>query len=240
MSVLMIDIGGSHVKLMNAADGEVRKFRSGPRLKPGQMARRVLRHMDGWTVERVSIGFPGLTRHARPSREPLNLGRGWLDFDYEGALGLPVRFINDAAMQALGNYERGRLFFLGLGTSTGACLIADDVVAPVEIGMLRFSRNETFCERLSDAGLERIGRKRWVAAAHDAIALLEDVFRPDLLVVGGGNAKLIRPMPPGCRMVDNSSAYRGATRLWDDGDLVAMPMETTWRLVRPPPAQATA
>jgi len=232
MSVLMVDIGGSNVKLRVDPQGEMRKFPSGKKMTPQRLACGILALLEGWTVDQISIGFPGLVRNGRPYREPLNLGKGWLKFDYEGALRRPVRFLNDAAMQALGNYKDGRLFFLGLGTSTGACLIADDVIVPLEIGLIPLDRRGNFCERLSDEALERHGRKRWTASVLKAIALLRNVFRPDVLVVGGGNAKLIDPLPSHCRRVENSSAYLGARRLWEDADMTATPFETTWRLTR--------
>ncbi len=232
MNVLMLDVGGSNVKIKAARDGEIRKIPSGPDLAARQMAQAVRGITADWEYDCVSIGYPGLLRHGRPSREPLNLGSGWLDYDFERAFGVPVRFMNDAAMQALGNYESGRLLFLGFGTSTGASLIADDALIGIEIGMLRFTRQTRFMDLLSKKGRRRLGPRRWLMAVHRAVDMLQDVFHPDITVLGGGNAKTIDPMPEGCRRVENSSAYRGAERMWEDADIFASPSSTSWRLAR--------
>lgn len=232
MKVLMIDIGGTNVKFMNARDGEMRKFRSGKALGPAQMVEQVRAQTEDWEYDAVSIGFPSLLRHGRPVREPLNLGPGWLNFDFADAFGCPVRMINDASMQALGNYVHGRLLFLGFGTSVGTSIIADDVIVPIEIGLIRLSRNKRFMDRLSKVGLKRDGVDVWLEALHEAVELLQDVFRPDETVLGGGNSKLISRLPDKCRPVTNASAYVGALRLWEDADLFAQAHETTWRIVR--------
>jgi polyphosphate glucokinase len=226
----MLDVGGSHVKLMIEPDGEIRKIPTGPRMTPKQLIRELPAQLHGWHVTHISIGYPGIVRNGRPWRDPLNLGRGWVGFDYEDAFGYPVRFINDAAMQALGNYKSGRFLFFGLGTSTGACLIADEVIIPVEIGLMRLREGHSFCKRLSKAAFHRLGQKRWSSSVNEAIEQLRDIFRPDLIVVGGGNARKINPLPDRCRLVENASAYLGAQRLWEDADSCAMPFETTWRL----------
>jgi predicted NBD/HSP70 family sugar kinase len=234
MKVLMLDVGGSKVKMMNAADGEMRRVKSGRSFTPEDLVAEVREATADWEFDRVSLGYPGLLRDGRPSRDPLNLGPGWLDFDYEGELGAPVRFINDATMQALGNYESGRLLFLGFGTSIGAALVADDALVGVELGMLRFTRRAKFMDWLSKDGLRRLGRRRWGEAVHAAVEMLQDVFRPDVTILGGGNAKLVDPLPHGCRRVGNASAYRGAVRLWEGADIVAHPRATTWQLTRRP------
>ena len=232
MNVLMIDVGGSHVKLMNAREGEMRKFKSGPDLTASQMAEAVIATTSDWTFDVVSIGYPSLMRKGRPARDPVNLGGGWLNYDFEKSLGKPVRMINDAAMQALANYVHGRLLFLGFGTSIGTCIIADDVVIPIEIGKIKFSKTERFMDRLSKESMKKDGIKVWLEAVHEAVALLRDVFHPDEIVLGGGNAKLIEPMPENCRLANNTSAYVGAERLWDDADLCAVAEESTWKIVR--------
>jgi Transcriptional regulator/sugar kinase len=235
MKVLMIHVGGSNVKLMNARDGEMRKIKSGKELTGQAMAEAVLEAVIDWELDRVSIGYPGLLKKARPVRDPLNLGGGWLNYDFEKAFGRPVRFINDAAMQALGNYVQGRLLFMGFGTSIGTCMIADDTVLPIEIGLIRFSKNERFMDRLSKEALKENGIKPWFEAVHDAVGLLQDVFHPDETVLGGGNAKLIDPLPNACRPVENASAYVGAERLWEDADLFASADESTWKIQRRTP-----
>jgi polyphosphate glucokinase len=232
MKVLMIDVGGSNVKFMNARDGEMRKIRSGTELTAQAMADGVLADTADWDFDRVSIGYPGLLKKGRPVRDPLNLGGGWLNFDFEKAFGAPVRFINDAAMQALGNYVHGRLLFLGFGTSIGTCMIADDTVLPIEIGLIRFSKNERFMDRLSKEALKEKGIKPWIEAVHESVVLLQDVFHPDETVLGGGNSKLIDPLPANCRPVDNTSAFVGAERLWEDADLFASADESTWKIQR--------
>jgi predicted NBD/HSP70 family sugar kinase len=232
MKVLMLDVGGSNVKIKASHDGETRKIPSGPELTAAQMVQAVRGVTADWEYDRISLGYPGLLRHGRPSREPLNLGPGWLDFDYERAFGVPVRFMNDAAMQALGNYDSGRLLFLGFGTSIGACLIADDTLIGVEIGLLRLTRQTKFMDALSKKGRKRLGQRRWLKAVHRSVDILQDTFHPDITVLGGGNAKLIEPMPSGCRRVENSSAYRGAERMWEEADIFATPSATTWRLSR--------
>ena len=232
MTVLMIDVGGSNVKFMNARDGEVRKIKSGSELSAAAMAEGVLAEITDWSYDVVSIGYPGLLRKGSPVRDPLNLGDGWLNFDFEKAFGKPVRLINDAAMQALGNYVHGRLLFMGFGTSIGTCMIADDTVLPVEIGLIKFSKNERFMDRLAKEALKKDGVKVWLEAVQEAVELLRDVFHPDDIVLGGGNAKLIDPLPKDCRLVNNASAYVGAERLWEDADLCALADESTWKIIR--------
>lgn len=235
MSMLMIDVGGSNVKFMNARDGEVRKLRSGPELTAQAMVSAIREQTSDWTFERVSMGYPGLVRRGRPVRDPLNLGDGWLNFDFEKAFARPVRIINDAALQALGNYVHGRLLFLGFGTSIGTCLIADDTVIPIEIGLLRFNKTERFMDRLSKEALKENGEKAWIESVHDAVTLLTDVFRPDEIVLGGGNAKLVDPLPDLCRPVDNASAFVGGERLWEGSDLFASAEDSTWKITRRSP-----
>lgn len=232
MKVLMIDIGGSNVKFMNSRSGEMRRLKSGPELTADEMVHGVLAQTSDWEFDRVSIGFPGLMQHGRPVREPLNLGGGWLNYDFEQAFEKPVRMINDASMQALGNYVHGRLLFLGFGTSIGTSIIADDVVIPVEVGMIRMSRKETFVDRLSKAALKEHGVEVWSEAVHEAVELMQDVFNPQETVLGGGNTKLLEKLPDGCRPTDNTSAYVGALRLWEESDMFAVPFETTWKIQR--------
>ncbi len=232
MKVLMIDIGGSNVKFMNSRGGEMRRLKSGPELTADEMVHGVLAQSGDWEYDAISIGFPGLLRHGQPIREPFNLGDGWLNYDFEAAFGKPVRMINDAAMQALGNYVHGRLLFLGFGTSIGTSIIADDVIIPVEVGMIRMSRKETFVDRLSKAALKEKGVEAWAEAVHEAVELMQDVFNPQETVLGGGNTKLLETLPKGCRPTDNTSAYVGALRLWEDADMWAVPGETTWKIQR--------
>jgi polyphosphate glucokinase len=232
MNVLMVDVGGTNVKVMVSHDGEVRKMPSGQTLTASEMVHGVLGLTADWDFDRVSLGIPGLVEHGKPALEPSNLGGGWVDFDYSEAFGRPVRCINDAAMQALGNYDGGRLLFLGFGTGIGATVIVDDVVVPIEVGSVKLNRMQCLVDRLSKAALKRDGREHWSAAALDAVELFQNVFKPDQTVLGGGNAKYVDPLPSYCVRVDNRSAYTGAQRLWEESDLFASPGATSWRIHR--------
>lgn len=232
MNVLMIDIGGSNVKLMVTGSDEMRKFPSGPSLTPEEMVAGVRAATGDWDFDAVTLGFPGLVEDGRLVREPLNLGGGWLDADFERALGRPVRIINDAALQALASYAGGRMLFVGFGTSVGAALVADDVVVPVELGLIPFSRRHTFMSRLTKAARKRTGHERWQRAVHEAVLLLQDVFWPRDTVIGGGNAKHLDPLPPRSRRVSNRDTIVGARRLWEGADMLAEPHGTTWRITR--------
>jgi predicted NBD/HSP70 family sugar kinase len=196
------------------------------------MVRGVLELASDLEFHRVSLGFPGLVEHGKPVLEPPNLGDGWVDFDFAKAFGEPVRIINDAAMQALGNYSTGRLLFLGLGTSIGTAVIVDDIVVPIEVGLTKLTRKERLMDRLSKVALKRDGQEHWTEAVVEAVELLQNVFKPDETVLGGGNARLVDPLPANCRCVDNRSAYVGAQRLWEGSDLFARACATSWRIHR--------
>lgn len=228
--ILMVDVGGTNVKLMASGHEGRRKVPSGPKLSAAKMVKEVLKTTKDWDFEAVSLGFPGLVVEGKPAREPLNLGGGWLNFDYQKAFGRPVRFINDAAMQALAYYEKGRMLFLGFGTSTGAAIVVDDVLIPLEIGGLCLRRKGQLYQILSDAGRKRLGRKAWMSSLMDAVAMIQDVFHPDDTVLGGGNAKLIEPLPKGCRRRDNQAAFTGALRLWPGADMLAEAYGTSYRI----------
>jgi polyphosphate glucokinase len=232
MKVLMIDVGGSSVKLMASGHEGFRKFPSGRALTAAKMVKGVLEAVEDWNYEVISIGFPGLMREGRIARDPLNLGGGWKDFDFEKAFQRPVRMIHDAAMQALANYEAGRLLFLGLGTSVGAAIIADDTIVPLEIGMMPLSKSEGFMDRLSKEALNSLGKRRWQKSVQRAVTLLHDIFWPDHFQIGGGNAKFLDPVPAGCERGDNQDAFRGALRLWPGTDMLAEAQTTTWRITR--------
>ncbi len=229
-TVLMVDIGGSNVKIRVGGSEEMRKFPSGRELRADEMVQEVQKLADTWVYDCVSIGFPGLICDGKPTREPLNLGGGWLDFDYEKAFGKPVRMINDAALQALAVYQGGRMLFIGFGTSIGCGLVADGTLTTVEVGLIPLKDDRTFMERLNKDSLRKRGAKRWSRDAHIAIALLRDVFWPDEVVIGGGNAKHIEPPPENCRLTSNHNAFHGAERLWPGADMLAAPHGTTWRI----------
>jgi polyphosphate glucokinase len=232
MSTLMVDVGGTSVKAMACHEGEMRKMPSGETLTANEMVRGVLELASDLEYDRVSLGFPGLVAHGKPVIEPHNLGDGWVNFDYAKAFGKPVRIINDAAMQALGNYTSGRLLFLGLGTSIGTSVIVDDIVVPIEVGLIKLTRKTRLVDRLSKAALKRDGSDRFTEAVAEAVELLQNVFKPDETVLGGGNAKHVDPEPVNCRCVDNRSAYVGAQRLWEGSDLFASACATSWRIHR--------
>ncbi|WP_395746110.1 ROK family protein [Prosthecobacter sp.] len=234
MKVLMIDVGGTNVKLMASGHEGFRRFPSGRGLTAAKMVQGVQEHTADWDYEAVSLGFPGLVKHGKIARDPLNLSGGWMNHDFEKAFGKPVRIINDAAMQALANYDSGRLLFLGLGTSVGATLIADDVVVPLEIGIMPLSKSELFMDRLSKKALNSYGKRRWQKAVNRAVFLLKDIFWPDHFQLGGGNTKHLDPIPDGCVAGTNQDAFRGALRLWPGADMLAEPHATTLRIVRTP------
>jgi predicted NBD/HSP70 family sugar kinase len=234
MKVLMIDVGGTSVKMMASGHEGYRKFPSGRTLTAAKMVKGVLEKTEDWNYEAISLGFPGLVRDGKIARNPLNLAGGWIDFDFEKAFKCPVRIINDAAMQALANYEAGRFLFLGLGTSVGATLIADDTVVPLEIGLMPISKSEAFLDRLSKEALDTRGKRRWQRSVHRAVALLQDIFWPDVFLLGGGNAKYVDPLPEKCQRGDNQDSFRGALRLWPGGEMIAETQTTTWRIKRTP------
>lgn len=238
MKVLMIDLGGTSVKLMVSGHEGSRKFASGRSLTPTKMVKGVLANTQDWDYEAVSFGYPGIVRNGRIDREPSNLAQaGWVGFDFEKAFQCPLRIINDAAMQALANYDSGRLLFLGLGTSVGATLIADDTVVPLEIGMIPLSRSELFFERLGKQGLHSHGLRRWQKSVERGVLLLRDIFWPDHFQLGGGNARFLDPVPEGCTCGGNHDALRGAERLWPGADMLAETQVTTLRIIRNGAAQ---
>ena len=225
MKILVIDIGGTNVKMLASGQREPRKFPSGPGMTPRLMAAGVKQVGQGWTFDAVSIGYPGPVRDGRTASEPHNLGRGWVAFNYRAAFGRPVKIINDAAMQALGSYEGGRMLFLGLGTGLGSTLIADGVILPMELGHLPY-RKGTFEDYLGIRGLEQRGKKKWRTAVEDAVARLVAALQPDTVVLGGGNVKKLKTLPPLCRAGVNANAFRGGFRLWeatDDGKMSVKP-----------------
>ena len=217
--ILAVDIGGSKVKLLASGETEPRKFRSGAKLTPADMVEAVKATAKGWHYDAVSIGLPGMVGPAGVLAEPGNLAPGWVGFDYAAAFNCPVRLANDAAMQALGSYDGGRMLFLGFGTGLGSALIADHIIISLELGDLRFE-DATYSELLGRESLERIGKKRWRKLALKAIPPLQKAFLADYVVVGGGNAKhLVKKLPPNVRLGNNLTAFRGGFRLWGIDDL---------------------
>jgi polyphosphate glucokinase len=218
-SVLVIDVGGTSVKILATGQTESRSFRSGPRLTPRRMVSGVKKLAADWTYDVVSIGYPGPVLGGRPSAEPVNLGHGWIAFDFVQGFGRPVKVMNDAAMQALGSYQGGKMLFLGLGTGLGSALIADGVVKPMELGHLPYKKG-TYEDYVGRAGLERVGKKKWRRHVADVVERLMAALRPDDTVIGGGNVKKLDALPRRCRAGENANAFRGGFRLWAGTDVL--------------------
>lgn len=214
MKILVIDVGGSHVKILATGQTQERFIESGLRMTALQMVEGVKKLAGGWGYDRVSIGYPGVVKNGQPVTEPHNLAPGWVQFDYQGAFGKPVRIINDAAMQALGSYRQGRMLFLGLGTGLGTTLIVGGVVLPMELAHLPY-RKKTFEDYVGELALERRGKKEWRKHVTNVTALLRAALLPDEVVIGGGNVRHVDKLPPGCRAGENTNAFAGGFRMWD-------------------------
>jgi predicted NBD/HSP70 family sugar kinase len=217
MNVLVIDIGGTNVKCLVTGQAEPRKFPSGPTLTPEAMVAGVQKLADDWKYDAVSIGYPGLVHHGHIVIDPHNLAPGWVRYDFQSAFGRPVKLINDAAMQALGSYQGGLLLFLGLGTGLGSALVADGVVVPMELAHLPY-RKGTFEDYVGLRGIERLGKKKWAKHVGVLVGRLVAALHPDDVVLGGGNAKKLKVLPPGCRAGQNANAFAGGFRLWSAAD----------------------
>lgn len=215
MKILVVDVGGTNIKVLATDQSEPRKIPSGPTMTAETMARDVLNATKDWQYEVVSIGYPGPVINGKPRLEPKNLAPGWVDFDYEKGFGRPVRVINDAAMQALGSYEGGRMLFLGLGTGLGSALIIDNVIAPLELAHLPYKKKKTFEDYVGERGLVAFGKKDWKEAVFDVIQRLKAALIADYVVVGGGNVKKLEDLPEGVRRGDNFNAFLGGFRLWE-------------------------
>ncbi|MGH7942231.1 MAG: ROK family protein [Limisphaerales bacterium] len=214
MKVLVVDIGGTHVKVLATGHKTHRKFDSGKHLTPKRMVSEVKKIAAGWPYDAVSIGYPGPVVKNQPVLEPWNLGKGWVDFNYQKAFKCPVKIINDASMQALGSYRRGKMLFLGLGTGLGSALILPGQVASMELAHLPY-RSSTFEDYVGMRGLKKYGRKKWRKLVADVIARLIAAFEPDDVALGGGNVRLLNELPSLCRAVSNDNAFPGGFRLWD-------------------------
>jgi len=214
MNILVVDVGGTHIKVLATGRKEPIKIPSGPKTTARTMVDRVKEAIDGWTYAAVSIGYPGAVLHGKPVSEPRHLGGGWVGFNFKRAFGCPVTVINDAAMQALGSYKGGRMLFLGLGTGLGSALIIDGVLEPMELAHLPYKRGRTYEDYVGKAGLKRLGKKKWRRHVIDVVTRLKAATEADDVVIGGGNAKLLRTLPRGVRRGANSNAFLGGYRLW--------------------------
>jgi glucose-6-phosphate isomerase len=221
-SVLVVDVGGSSIKILATGQTERRSFPSGPTLTPARMISEVKKLAEDWNYDAVSIGYPGPVVDGRPMAEPYNLGRGWVGFDFGEAFGRPVKVVNDAAMQALGSYRGGKMLFLGLGTGLGSTIIVDGVVEPMELGHLPYKKR-TYEDYVGRAGLMRHGKKRWRSDVADVVARLVAALEPGETVLGGGNVKKLETLPPNCRAGDNANAFRGGFKLWEAAPLSREP-----------------
>ena len=214
MKILAVDVGGTHVKILATGKKQKREIVSGPKMTAQQMVSDVKKLAKGWAYDAVSIGFPGPVLHGRPVAEPHNLGPGWAGFDFASAFGLPVKVVNDAAMQALGSYRGGRMLFLGFGTGLGSAMILNGIVEPMELGHLPYKKG-TFEDYVGDKGLERAGKKRWRKRVKDVIERLVAATEPEDVVIGGGNLVHLNKLPKGCRAGNNAYAFVGGFRLWN-------------------------
>jgi polyphosphate glucokinase len=213
--VLVIDIGGSNVKLMISSRAKRRKFPSGPSLTPRKFIIETKKAVQDWKFDLVAIGFPAPVKNGKIALEPKHLGKGWTRFDFRKAFGKPVRIMNDAAMQALGSYHGGRMLFLGFGTGLGSALLWDHLVLSLELGDLLYAGTESLEDKLGDAGLKTLGEKRWQDEVLGLLPAMKKAFIADYIVLGGGNAKRIQRLPSKVELGHNRNAYRGGTRLWE-------------------------
>jgi polyphosphate glucokinase len=215
MNVLVVDVGGSNVKILATRQDEARKFSSGPKMTAQRMVSGVKKLAKIWQYEVVSIGYPGPALRDRAVSEPPNPAPGWVGFDFPSAFGCPVKLINDAAMQALGSYRGGKLLFLGLGTGLGSAMVVDGMVMPMELAHLPYKKG-TFEDYVGAGGLKKRGKKKWRKHVAAVVACLIAALQPDDVVLGGGNVKKLKELPPGCRAGDNANAFLGGFRLWED------------------------
>jgi polyphosphate glucokinase len=213
--VLVLDIGGTSVKMLATGERTPRKIASGPTFMARDLVRRVGEAVDGWAYDVLAIGYPGPVRDGAPAREPHNLGAGWVGFDFAAAFARPVKLMNDAAMQALGSYRGGRMLFLGLGTGLGTALVVDGVVAPLELAHLPYKKGRTFEEYVGKPALERWGPRKWRRHVADVVERLTAAVVADDVVIGGGNARRLRNVPGGARLGGNALAFDGGFRLWE-------------------------
>ena len=213
--VLVLDVGGTHVKMRIGTHGPIREFKSGRKLKARQMVAAVLRMTADWRYEVISIGFPGVVVHGKIAAEPHNLGPGWIGFDFAEAFSKPVRVINDAALQAVGSYRGGRMLFLGLGTGLGVTLILDGVIEPMEIGHMPYKHGRSYEAYVGERGYRRLGARKWRKAVAAVVEQLRSVLEADYVVLGGGNVRKLKKLPRGVHRGDNRNAFVGGVRLWE-------------------------
>lgn len=238
MKVLAIDVGGTHVKILATGQTQPRRFESGPALTASEMVTRVKALAKGWNYDVVSVGYPGIVASNRPVADPHNLGKGWMGFDFAKAFRRPAKVLNDAAMQALGSYKGGKMLFLGLGTGLGTAMVVDGVVQPMELAHLPY-RKATYEDYVGIRGLDTHGKRKWRKYVVDVVEKLAAALEPDEIVLGGGNVKNLKAMPPGCREGDNNNAFLGGFRVWETPPKYAGPRGRTARPASLPPKNTT-
>ncbi len=212
--VLVIDVGGTHVKMLASGQSEARKFDSGPKMSAGKMVKLVKAATCDWQYDRITVGLPCPIVNGHPLREPHNLAEGWMNFNFSKAFGLPLKIINDAAMQALGSYQGGSMLFLGLGTGLGSAMIVDGILEPMELAHLLYQKGRTYEDYLGLRGIERLGKKKWRKQVAKVVKKLKDALEADYVVLGGGNCKKLKRIPPGARLGSNGNAFLGGFRVW--------------------------
>jgi hypothetical protein len=218
-TILAVDVGGTKVKILATGQTEPRKAPTGKEFTPARLVETIKDLAHGWDYEAITVGLPALVGPHGPRSEPGNLGPGWVGFDYAAAFGKPVKMINDAAMQALGSYEGGRMLFLGLGTGLGSALITGHVIVPLELGQLLYDGSRTVGQVLGRRGMERVGKGEWRKSVNKAVTAMMRAFVTDYVVIGGGNAKHVKELPPGAHLGHNLTAFRGGMRLWSVEDV---------------------
>jgi predicted NBD/HSP70 family sugar kinase len=214
--VLVVDVGGTNVKVLATGKRTPRKIASGPTMTAKNMVKAVKQLAADWRYDVVALGYPGAVRGGKPAAEPKNLGKGWIRFDFENAFGCPVKVTNDAALQALGSYEGGRMLFLGLGTGLGSALITDGVLVPMELAHLRYRKGRTYEDYVGLRGLKRFGKKKWRRYVMDIVTALKYAMQADHVILGGGNARRLKRLPKDVRLGDNDHAFIGGFRLWEE------------------------
>ena len=214
VKILVVDVGGTHIKVLATGHRAPWKIDSGPTMTARRMVKEVKRTVRDWQYEVVSIGYPGPVLHDRPLHEPYNLGRGWVGFHFATAFGCPVKIVNDAAMQALGSYRGGRMLFLGLGTGLGSALIVEGIIEPLELAHLPYKNGRTYEDYVGNCGLKRLGKKKWRGHVADVVKRLKDALEAEYVILGGGNVKKLKRLPPNTSLGDNQNAFLGGFRLW--------------------------
>ncbi|TFV97626.1 ROK family protein [Algoriphagus kandeliae] len=213
--ILVIDIGGSNVKILASGASERIKIPSGPDFTPEQMVPLVKEHASEWEYDLITMGYPGVVKHNNILNDPVNMGSGWSKFDFEAAFGMPIKILNDAAMQALGSYEGKKLLFMGLGTGLGTAMVMNHTIIPIEGGHLPYKKS-TFENYLGKAYLQKNGQKRWEKHVRKVVEIFADALQPDDIVLGGGNSKLLQDLPEGCRLGTNQNAFKGGFKMWEE------------------------